>query len=266
MMKVIGLLSWFDESPTWLAATVASFGRICDHVVAVDGRYSMYEDDRTSSTTEQHEAIVETCRGTGLGLTLDVARRPYATEMEKRTHLFQLASIHAETFRDWFFILDGDEVLIEAPGRKHVHSVLKTLTERKQSVATAQLFEVVDPHADARRDEISRKVETDLHYSTTTPRFWRALADMRVTGYHYHYSGIAEHGDREVLWGSASSEDLVPWHHFGEDVLIENRCLKRAITRKKKRDEYYHLRDLSKIEVVHGAVKVETPNPVGGRS
>jgi hypothetical protein len=43
-MSVVGLISWWDESPTWLAASITSLGRFCDHVVALDGRYALYPD------------------------------------------------------------------------------------------------------------------------------------------------------------------------------------------------------------------------------
>ena len=38
-MNLHAILCWWDESPTWLAATVASLATIgVDHVIAVDGR------------------------------------------------------------------------------------------------------------------------------------------------------------------------------------------------------------------------------------
>ena len=84
--RIIGLVSWWDESPTWLAATVASMSRFCDHIVALDGRYALYPDQRLQSGTAELYAIIETARAAGVGITLHTAPRTYADEMEKRTH------------------------------------------------------------------------------------------------------------------------------------------------------------------------------------
>jgi hypothetical protein len=40
-MKIIGLLSFYDESPAWLSACVAGIGRWCDGLIAVDGAYAL---------------------------------------------------------------------------------------------------------------------------------------------------------------------------------------------------------------------------------
>ena len=67
MTRVIGLLSFWDESPTWLAATLASMARVCDHAVW----YSMagtrctpisgYRADR------EHYAVIDAARASGMG-------------------------------------------------------------------------------------------------------------------------------------------------------------------------------------------------------
>jgi hypothetical protein len=46
--KIWGLLSWYDESPSWLAEAVASFAPMLDGLIAVDGAYALYPDARTS--------------------------------------------------------------------------------------------------------------------------------------------------------------------------------------------------------------------------
>lgn len=276
MSKVIGILSWWDESPTWLAATVASMARVCDHIVAVDGRYFHYDDRRNRSGAEQHEAIVETARGAGVGLTLHSSNRPWPTEMAKRTHCFKLASLEAEPFRDWLFILDADEVLIESPG--WIRDMLGNLADEGVNVVGVDLHEVVDAHANPERSEASRKQELDYQYESTSPRFWRALNDMRVDGQHFHYTGIDESGERIVLWAQQRCmeegapvggmvwnilderwQHLTPWADWSGHVRIENRCLLRDRKRFLKRQEYYQLRDEYGIESSNPPTRQETP-------
>lgn len=265
MTRVIGILSWFDESPTWLAATIASMARVCDHIVAVDGRYAHYEDRRLRSGAEQHDAIVETARGCGIGLTLHSGNHVWNTEMAKRTHCFRLASLEAEPFRDWLFILDGDEVLVESPS--WIRDQLGHLADEGINVVGVDLHEVVDPHDNPEKSELGRRLELDYEYCTTSPRFWRVLDDMRVDGQHFHYTGIDEHGQRVVLWGQQRTTDdgapeggmvwnilderwdrLTPWADWSGHVRIENRCLLRDRKRFLKRQEYYQTRDACGIE------------------
>lgn len=271
-MKIIGLLSWFDESPTWLAATVASMSRVCDHVVALDGRYAHYSDERYQSSSEQVSAVMEAARASGMGLTLHTAPKVWETEMDKRTHLFRLGALEAETFEDWFFVLDADEVLIHVGD--YVLPELKRLRSEQKNVAVARLLEELDPHADEARSKLSRNMELQYIYTSPTPRFYRALKDIRVTECHYYYTGEDERGMRVALWGqqrtdtqtgetivvgedhAASEPGLTPWHMFGDsDVLIENRCCLRAKTRFNRREEYYQTRDQLGIELQTGRAK-----------
>lgn len=265
MTRVIGILSWWDESPTWLAATIASMARVCDHIVAVDGRYAHYQDRRLRSGAEQHDAIVETARGCGVGLTLHTGNHVWSTEMAKRTHCFRLASLEAETFRDWMFILDGDEVLVDSP--RWIRDQLGHLADEGINVVGVDLYEVIDPHDNPEKSALGRKLELDYEYCTTSPRFWRALDDMRVDGQHFHYTGRDETGERVVLWAQQRTieegapeggmvwnvlderwQRLTAWADWSGHVRIENRCLLRDRTRFLKRQEYYQTRDACGLE------------------
>lgn len=259
------MLSWWDESPTWLAGSVASMANVCDHVVALDGRYRLYDDHRVQSGAAQVDAVVEAARATGMGLTLHTAPRVWETEMDKRTHLFRLGALEAETFRDWFFVLDADELLIRA-GRR-LRSTLQDLADNQQNVGVARLFEEADPHESDVRSRISNTTPVEYTYTSPTPRFYRALEDIRVSGCHYYYTGEDERGMRVALWGQQKTREadgqvvvlgdqhdpaepgLTPWHHFADDeALIENRCLQRAQVRTQRRQDYYETRDAAGIE------------------
>lgn len=117
-MRLIGILSWYDERPDWLAATVASLAKAqVEHLIAVDGPYALYPDTRPASPGEQHDAIRETARGAGMGLTLHVPAEPWiGNEVEKRTFCFQLAETVAEPYHDWYFLCDADAYIVNAIG------------------------------------------------------------------------------------------------------------------------------------------------------
>jgi len=67
---VIGLLSWFDESRRGCLRPVASGGRLCDHVVCVDGAYGHYPGGRPSSGVDQSMAVRMAAEAAGVGCTI----------------------------------------------------------------------------------------------------------------------------------------------------------------------------------------------------
>ncbi len=251
--RIIGLVSWWDESPTWLAATIASMGRFCDHIVALDGRYALYPDQRLQSGTAELQAVIETARAAGVGITLHTAPRTYADEMEKRTHLFRLGALEAESERDWYFILDGDEVAIESPSLDDMHAFLVDTTA---DVITATLFERTDPHQDPWRTDLGTKLQTEWRYECRTPRLWRALDNMRVVGYHFNYVG--DRGGVPVeLWGMDGSVDRAEWASLCGKLVIENRNRLRGKQRDADRQQYYDDRDAVGLETIAPLVELE---------
>ena len=245
--RVIGLVSWWDESPQWLAATIASMARFCDHVVALDGRYALYPDPRLQSGTAEVQTIIETARAAGIGVTMHTAPRTFKDEMEKRTHLFRLGSLEARTEQDWFFVLDGDEVVIEAPP---IHEVLAFLGDIDSDVVTATLFERTDPHQDAWRTDLGTKLQTEWRYECRTPRFWRALNNMRVVGYHFNYVGERSCGETVELWGMDGAVDRADWSSLCGKVVVENRNRLRGLQRDADRQQYYEDRDAVGLETI----------------
>ena len=252
--RVIGLVSWWDESPTWLAASIASLSRFCDHVVALDGRYALYPDTRTQSGTSEVEAILETARAAGMGVTIHTAPRTFKDEMEKRTHLFKLGAIEARIEQDWFFVLDGDEVVIEAPPK---HETLGFLEATTADTVTGTLFERTDPHQDTWRTDLGMQLQTEWRYECATPRFYRALHDMRVVGYHYNYVGERSTGETVELWGQDGAVTRAEWASLCGRVILENRNRLRGKQRDADRQQYYEDRDAVKLETVAPLAELE---------
>jgi hypothetical protein len=252
--RIVGLLSWWDESPTWLAASVASMSRVCDHVVALDGRYALYPDTRLQSGTAEVQAIIETARGAGMGVTLHTAPRTFKDEMEKRTHLFRLGSLEARTEQDWFFVLDGDEVVIEAPPRHEINGLLEATSA---DVVSATLFERTDPHQDAWRTSLGMQLQTEWRYECRTPRLWRVLNDMRVVGYHYNYVGERLSGETVELWGQDGAVTRAEWDSLCGRLVLENRNRLRGKQRDADRQQYYSDRDDVGLEQIAPLAELE---------
>lgn len=115
-MKIIALLSWYDERPSWLAGVVASLAHLqCEHVIALDGAYALYPNGRHHSPPEQSATIEQVCHSLGMGCTISSPQEPwFGNEVEKRNMHFRLAEAFAEPFKDWYFTIDADTFVTEA--------------------------------------------------------------------------------------------------------------------------------------------------------
>lgn len=256
MRRLIGLLSYWDESPTWLAATVASMARVCDHIVALDGRYALFGDDRVASPQEQADAIAHGAYGAGIGLTNVQPRRVFLNEMEKRTELFRYGLVDACPGTDWFLVLDADEVLDPHVSRNAIDMYLDEAVRNGAPVVCGMMRETIDEHANPQRSAASRKVDVDATTIAPSPRLWLAHREMRVEGYHYHYAGTDENGDEVVLWNRDGDGERAEWS-IAEQLVVETRCLLRSKNRAAQRTAYYADRDRLGIENVSMNTTIE---------
>lgn len=139
-MKLIGILSWYDERTSWLSGVIASLAKAeIRHLVAVDGAYGVYPNGRGYSGPEQHAAIVEVCRALEMGCTIHTPAEPwFGNEVEKRNYAFALAETIAEPYEDWYFLADADHFVTSVMG--HV----KALQETEHDVAEVRFTERLD--------------------------------------------------------------------------------------------------------------------------
>lgn len=107
-MRIVAVLSWYDEPVDWLRECVAS-ARFCDHLIAVDGPYAAFPHGMPSSPPDQAEAI----RRAWSGCTVHVQPEPWAGEVAKRDYMLGLAVAEGA---DWIFVIDADEVVTDVPG------------------------------------------------------------------------------------------------------------------------------------------------------
>ena len=247
--RVIGLLSWYNESPSWLAATVSSFGKVIDHLVAVDGPYAAYpHNGRIKSDPEQAEIIQRTCDAMGIGLTLyQPTEAFFGNEVEKRSLAFALALTVAQP-HDWVWVFDADEVLTKYPAdlRTRLHCIERdavevTLTSRQGYEAAGDVDQIVPLPTDSRQD---------------LRMIFRALPGLRVMGRHDVY--VAGPNDDPVfLWGP-TTYPIKPASRI-DGVEVEHRTHRRAAHRKQASHDYYRTRDALGLETT-GLRTMMTPD------
>lgn len=234
-MKIVAALSWYAESPAWLAGAVASAGRLCSHLVAVDGAYALFPQGRPRSSSAEHDAIREACSGAGMGLTLHVPSDVWwGNEVEKRSFLFSLCMQVCEPDVDWIFVFDGDDIVRKVPG-----DVCAQLAQTDRAVAEVQMVTMYDPQASG---VVTQKA------SQPRRMLWKALPGLRVERNHWTY--VAGDGDGyRCLFGPpwAEPEDALRFRGF----VVEHRNHQRNRERAKLARGYYTLRDQMAIEKTH---------------
>lgn len=236
-MKVVAGLAWYDEQPSFLAATIASLKGVVDHVVAVDGSYYLYPRGRRSSGAEQHRVIVEATYGAGLGLSLHVpSDRWLGNELEKRNYLLDACKLVCDDERDWIFCLDADEVVTTAPA-----GFREQLERAEEDVAGVTFWNrhPVENVSEMARQFWWRREDRLLRHRV----MWRALSDLRVVGAHYCYLAG---GDRLLrgAYGQSGEEPCVDlW-----DFEVEHRHDYRDLDRNQSALKYAELRDTSGAE------------------
>jgi hypothetical protein len=177
-MKLYGLISWYDEAPSWLSACVASLAKVgCDHIVALDGAYAFYPEGKPRSGPEQAEAIYRTAEGAGMGCTIHAPSEVWlGNEVEKRSKLFEIAEVISEPHVDWWFVMDADQVVVDPDP-----STLKPRLEATDlDVAETMFEERMDPYATKLKAETARKTHWNRTTQFTVRNLFRALPQLRL--------------------------------------------------------------------------------------
>jgi len=241
-VSVTGLLAWYDEPVTWLAAAVIAAAKLCDHVVAVDGAYALYPGGRAQSDPEQAEAILHAAYGAGIGCTI---HRPpsvwMGNQIEKRSTMFGLGR---ETEADWFFVFDGDDLVTQVPA-----DVRSRLVEATEDVACYTLWWTEDIERDPGKAGAARAFSYPHEASNRYFRgLFRALPNLRVEGSHYHYCAERE-GETVHLRGHEDFHELEPFLNL-TDLRVQHRHPQRTRARLEVSAAY------DKLVRAHGLEKV----------
>jgi hypothetical protein len=208
-----------------LAATVASFAKLCDHVVAVDGAFFAYPEGRAASGGEQGESIQAAARAAGLGLTLHVPQTVWmGNEPQKRSCYAKLVNALATPYVDWMLVLDGDEELSE------VSPLARRDLEATDLNAAQAGFWTTD--------------ELRTWYGPTR-RLYRVLPEMSYGDSHYSLSGYRENVHKKV-WldgrGAQYGEPLEPALDMTTQIRVEHKHHLRRKERTDKADVFMNLR------------------------
>jgi hypothetical protein len=216
-LKLIALLSFFDERPDWLSECVASVSHCCDHLVAVDGGYALFPQSKAHSGSVQAGAVIGTAQSLGMGVTFQSPDRPWqANEVGKRQRLFELGMTVAEPGVDWFLVIDADMLVTSVPS-----DLNPVLEESRHDVGTYWITESFEGGTGRYPARFLFKAHTDLHVERT----------------HFGY----RRGDA-YLWetGGLPAEQT--------DLIVEHRRHHRHPDREARAQEYYRRRDVYGIE------------------
>lgn len=246
--RVCALLSWYDESPLWLAATVASLAGLADHLVAVDGAYALFPGGEARSPVEQHEAIVEAAAAARLGLTLHVPTERWAgNEVEKRNATVELARQVAD--EDWWlFVIDADMVVAHAEG------VRQALAEAPEDVAAYELVTRDDPHRNETVAKYARESLWQKQSRQPLRGIYRALPHLRFEGAHYVVRADCPGEPARYLWGREDLHALAPAADVRLELRVEHRSHLRDRERADQARGYYRVRDELGFEHPLGAI------------
>ncbi|SMF86107.1 hypothetical protein [Streptomyces sp. Amel2xC10] len=219
-MRVIGLLSWYEEPAPWLAECVAGLARFCDHLIAVDGPYALFPGAtrKPASGSEQADTIARAAAGAGIGCTIHVPRAPWwGNEVAKRDWMFRSAMTMAQPGVDWLLRVDADEVFTQVPP-----DTRSILAETDLDVAEVTLWE----RGDGQDSQFPLRV------------LFRALPGIRIQQAHYVVTAPGLDGGTRVLVGNDTVHRAEPalalW-----DVRLEHRTGQRSAMRRALKDQYY---------------------------
>lgn len=248
-MRLIALLCWYQESPTWLAATVASLAKAeVDHLVAVDGCYALWPNanQRPVSGPEQMETIIETARGLGIGTTVYTPSKPFlGNEVEKRNLSIQLAMLEGELHEDWMMIIDSDEVIDWV-----AHDFKQQLRDTDLNVASYHLFDTEDPHVSEARTAAGLNFDLGSIGENSISAIQRLLPGLRLEETHYKFC----HGygaEKSYLWGRRPGQQQEEALRLDDLMRVEHRHHLRGLDRKNAAKQYYDLRDRLGAEQEH---------------
>ena len=217
-------MSWFDEDPRWLTASVTAFAKLCDHVIAVDGAFFAYPEARPASGGDQAESIVAAARAAGIGLTIHVPQTVWmGNEPAKRSCYARLVNALATPYEDWMLVLDADEEV----------SWVSPLARRDLEKTDLDAAEVGIWTTDEIRS-----------WFGPARRLYRVLPEMEYGPTHFSLSGRGEDG--ETVWlnglGPKYGEPLGDALRMVTEIKVEHKHHLRTESRARKADEFNVLR------------------------
>lgn len=243
-MKVIALLSWFDEAPSWLTTVVAGAARFCDAIVAVDGGYALYPGARPRSMPDQAEAIVQAAEAADLEC---VIQRPkdiwWGNEVQKRNATLALAGTLATPGQDWVCVMDGDMHLMKC----NPEVVRWELENTKYDVATMTVQEGMDFLADPITKNEALTYELSHEWNSKCRLLYRYKPSLRYGPLHWSVGYQRTNQEPRWLWGP-SDLNLAPAIDLLASLVCYHRPHERHYERQVAAKIYYETRDVHQVE------------------
>jgi hypothetical protein len=210
-MRIIAVLSWYDEPVDWLRECVAS-ARFCDHLIAVDGPYAAFPHDTPSSPPDQIEEV----RRGWPGCTVHVQPEPWVGEVAKRDYMFRLAVAQGA---DWVFVIDADEVVTDVPC-----DLRNRLAETPDHVAEATLMYEMTPGWPLTPSQVRR--------------LFRVLPGIGYQGAHSRVTAMVD--GRQVFLTDPDLSVCEPAERI-DGLRMRHRSHERSQDRQSRKADYYKL-------------------------
>lgn len=106
-MKLVAALAWYQEPVEFLDRLVRSLGGVVDELIALDGRWRLFDDGASCflSPAVQADTIAVAAEAVGLPVTFGLVADVWDSQVAKRDRLMRLAA----DLGDWILVVDGDE-------------------------------------------------------------------------------------------------------------------------------------------------------------
>jgi hypothetical protein len=235
-MKLVGLLVFYDESPSWLAACTASLCRLCDHIVAVDGAYLLYPQARPHTGPDPASEIIGVCLTLGVGVTYHAPQTVWAgNEIGKRNLAFELAKTVAGP-DDWLVVVDADMLITDIPADLRDQLAATDADVGSYRLVTREDWLATDAQAQVARDVAVPPGEMPIRL------LFRARRSLRIEQAHFGYVIDTDDGPL-FLWSPAASERTID-----TGLVVEHRRQSRTRHRLEQAAAYNQARDSHRLE------------------
>jgi hypothetical protein len=233
-VRIVGLLSWYEENPAWLGEMIASLPAAgISHLIALDGAYALFPGASPTSDLSNVHAIQAACDAAGITYSIHQPVEVWeGNEVEKRSALFELAE-QGTTEEDWYFVMDADETITSVPA-----DFVDRLATSSLDVGMVTFYE---PPREATGPAPNFRWQRKRRYPIRV--LFRAIRGLRVHKNHWTY--VTPDGRR--LWGQ-NKRSLEPALDC-TDLEIFHRSDLRHEARRADQYAYYATRDEQKAEL-----------------
>lgn len=220
---IVAALPWYDETPAFLDRCVRSLAGVVDELVAMDGRWELYDDSAPIlSHFEQEIAISKAATAIDLEATIYKPGRVWASQVAKRAALMAMAAEHCEDEDDWLLVIDADEYVAKLDVDRWIEFM---------SIGTQLNVALVGLHA-LHGEMPDRRVR----------RLFRAGTTVRVAHNGYWLDG-------EWLHGDSAKVTLAPALDLSDALVLHDDSAGRPRQREETAMAYRRARAAARIEV-----------------